>query len=329
MIAKSQYTIASISTILLIIGITFLMVQSGTFNVKKTATAIIKECSKTLTTDQEDCFQKNVLAIVKREPLQGGDLIDELWTLSKNGTFTGDPRIFSPIAHDVGMAMIDSQIALNNTIQSCGQAFKDGCIHGAVMEYVEKSYPKSQKNQFIGICNKMYSNNEIQEWQYANCIHGIGHILEARTTTSLPTTIELCNYFPNAYRGACASGVFMQASEGSANDDELMPGMNMDAVVGTANFDCSSISTDYQPICYSSAGSYRQYEANSESWQDSFTFCLQVPTLFQNDCMAGLDERLLISTADNQQKALEVCGSLSQALIPKCNGLLTENYQDF
>ncbi len=264
----------------------------------------VNECKKFYKNDQVSCFKNKVLSKLDQSPSSAGDLLYAIWRAPQTNNLIVDLRAFSPLAHEVGMELANKNIALEGAINYCGHSFKDACIHGVIMEYIDKNYfGNTPASDFIGLCNSLSLN----ERQYKNCAHAIGHELRAKVLGSDTAIVVLCDYFKNQYRFACASGVFMEASTGNSGT-----GYHSHAAVGKTSFDCLKILLDYRHICYSSAGSYRQYEASREPWQETFKFCSHAPKIYQADCFAGADERLLMAKSGRQAEAEKVCINLGQ-----------------
>ena len=150
--------------------------------------------------------------------------------------------------------------------------------------------------------------------QYKDCAHAVGHELRAKVLGSNEQVVALCNNFAPNYRSACASGVFMESSKGNNGF-----GHHSDGAVGQIIFDCTKVAENYKHTCYASLGSYKQYEANSEPWQETFKFCASLPDIYKNDCFAGADERLLMALGGDNRQIEKICNFL---LFEEKNGCL-------
>jgi hypothetical protein len=261
------------------------------------------QCNNLLQNNFQSCLSA-INKLVQSNPRLGAGRLNEVWMLAESGGVKGDLRLFSPVAHNIGMGLVDKGYRLGEAIKICGYSFKDACVHGAVMEFIDKKYPGNvSSKKFIGLCDSL--GDRINNLQYQNCVHGIGHELRAKIHGVNEDLVLLCNYFASNYRNACASGILMEFSKGNTGD-----GFHVDSEVGSVSFDCSKLPTDYLSSCYSSLGSYVEYEANGDHWENSFKLCLSVSNKYQNDCFAGLDERLLMANGGNQELATELCSTL-------------------
>jgi hypothetical protein len=275
------------------------------YAVKKTNPnqSTIGECGNLLQNNLRNCLQE-IKKLAQSNPQSGIKMLNEVWVKAEKEEVKGDLRLFSPVAHNIGMGLVDKGYRLGEAIKICGYSFKDACVHGAVMEFIDKKYPGNvSSKKFIGLCDSL--GDRINNLQYQNCVHGIGHELRAKIHGVNEDLVLLCNYFASNYRNACASGILMEFSKGNTGD-----GFHVDSEVGSVSFDCSKLPTDYLSSCYSSLGSYVEYEANGDHWENSFKLCLSVSNKYQNDCFAGLDERLLMANGGNQGLATELCSTL-------------------
>lgn len=254
------------------------------------------------------CVENFAYSAVQKDHSSAGKILGELWS----GEFGVDLRLFSPLAHNLGMTLTDQNVELVSAIKFCGQSFKGVCAHGAVMEYVDKNFPPhSSATAFIKLCDSLQS--QMTEKQYENCIHGVGHELRAKLTSPNEQVVKECDYFQSQDRNACASGVFMEASKGNQG-----LGSHSDSPVGKVQFDCSKVGQQYQLICYSSLGSYTQYEAGSPYFAETFQLCSTLPKMPRAYCFAGVNERLLMSKNGSINSAIEFCKTLPTNEIQDC-----------
>ncbi len=269
---------------------------------------LLTTCKDSSSEKLVSCVENFAYSAVQKDPSQAGKILDELWS----GEFGVDLRLFSPVAHDLGMTLTDQNVELVSAIKFCGESFKGACAHGAVMEYIDKNFPAHPPaTAFIKLCDSLQS--QITEKQYGNCVHGIGHELRAKLTSQNEQVVNECNYFETKYRGACASGVLMEASKGNQG-----LGYHSDSPVGKVQFDCSKVARQYQLICYSSIGSYTQYEADSPSFTKTFQLCSSLQGTPRAYCFAGADERLLMFKNGDINSAIEFCKTLPSDEIQDC-----------
>jgi len=263
---------------------------------------VLKISQECLGTDRVNCLNNKIISYISKYPDRTGKIFETFWDLEKSGKLSDDPRIFSDTAHEAGMILADNNISIDKALIFCGTAFKQGCIHGAVMEYIDGKYPSGiEESKLFDLCRTISSENHI----YINCLHGVGHELAAKNKTPIQTVLGLCGSLSDEERFACESGVLMEYSKGTAGS-----GMHSHMLIGKKDLPCSELDEKYKSVCYASAGSYRQYEPAHEEFSKSYNFCFSIPKEYTNDCLTGLSERAILASAENQQKLNIICEKL-------------------
>jgi len=267
------------------------------------ASVILARCTDTQKEKLIECMSKEILASVMQNPQTTGELFDDIWKLLQTGKLQMDPRYFSPLAHDAGMAMVQVGIPVEKILAYCGESFYQGCMHGAVMEYGDMIFSAtSEPQEFISFCDPF----KIHTTKYLNCLHGIGHEIVVKIHKPLNELLEYCPSVDDYSKSACVSGILMEYSKG-----EVGAGMHSHKKIYTQELPCGSLKERYKSICYASAGAYRQYEVDSESFEDSYQFCKSVPEQYRNSCLMNLSERVEFIYAGNPKKAKRVCEELT------------------
>lgn len=259
------------------------------------------ECYDITDINRFHCLETKIISYISSFPMETGNVFETFWKLAKSGKLSDDPRFFSDIAHEAGMALADSDISLDKALVFCGTTFKYGCVHGAVMEYIDDKYnSKIEASKLFDLCRTISSANNI----YINCLHGVGHELFTKKTP-VQTILDQCNPLTSEERFACASGVMMEYSKGTAGS-----GMLSNMSIGKKELPCSELEDKYKSVCYASAGSYRQYQPAQEDFSKSYNFCFSSPKEYIDDCLTGLSERAILASAENQDKLNAICGQI-------------------
>jgi hypothetical protein len=288
---------------ILILGITQLFLLPGETS---EALSLSDRCQGE---DREACLSIEILAVAHDNPEQLIPLFDQFSALLKNKTLTDDPRIFSPIVHEVGMELAFNKIPPAEAFALCPLNFKAGCLHGVVMEALDDSHANDPK-ELLAFCDFAQTNPTY----YSNCIHGIGHVLAAKTTGDLNETLPLCTLTDSALEHACTTGVFMEFSTGVHGTGHH----THEPPIGNILLPCAEVDAPYQNSCYPSMSSYRQYLPTTESFIETAQSCLAAPTEFQNACLLGLAEKILTSTAQDTNKAHTMCETLDSTQVESC-----------
>ncbi len=278
------------------------------FKHNKSQSITLESCKNSSLEKIITCVENFAHSSIQKEPSTAEKILNELWS----GQFGADLRVFSPFAHHLGMALIDQNADLVSAINFCGQSFKGACVHGVIMEYIDKNFPaKSLAGDFIQSCDSI--RQQVTGKQYNYCVHGIGHELRAKLSGSNERIVEECDYFQAQDKNACASGVFMEASTGN-----LGSGYHSESQVGKFEFDCLKVSQQYMLTCYSSLGSYTQYEADGPPFTETYTLCSSLPEMPSAYCFAGVNERLLMAKNGNINSAIEFCKTLTAKQYEGC-----------
>ena len=260
---------------------------------------ILERCADTQEKKLVECISKETLASVMQDPQNTGELFDDIWDLLQTGKLEADPRYFSPLAHDAGMAMVQIHIPIEKILSYCGESFYQGCMHGAVMESGDTIFAASSTpHEFVVFCERFKSD----QTQYRNCLHGIGHEIVGKVQQPLNEILGYCGALDDYSRSACVSGIFMEYSKG-----EVDASAHSHKKVYTRALPCDSVEEAYKSICYASAGAYRQYEVDSEPFEDSYQFCQSVPEQYRNSCMMNLSDRITFIHGGDVEKAKRVC----------------------
>jgi hypothetical protein len=302
---KARFFLAALITLILLMS-GFYLLQKSFPQIPSEAQTLSKQCSGT---DRETCLTLAILKITDQDPQKLIPLFADFSTLLKEGTLTDDPRIFSPLVHEVGMELAFRQIPPEEAFALCPKNFKAGCLHGVVMEYLDL-LPGKTFEDFISFCD--FSKNDGSN--YRNCIHGIGHELTAKNSGALQELLELCPNVDHSIEHACTTGILMEYSTGVSGTGEH----THDQPTGSIILPCEEVSENYKSTCYVSLSSYRQYLASTEGFSQTAATCLSVPTNYQSACFLGLAEKIMTASAENLSKAQLLCEELPTAAQDLC-----------
>lgn len=292
-----------------ITGIFFLFTKYNPNHYQADALRLSKGC-ETSVKSRTACLDMKLMEYTDSNPSTIGFILSAFWQLEQKGILHDDPRSFSDIAHMVGMKLIDKNIPLSTAIKYCSIDFKQACLHGAIMEYTDKTFAsKIQPITLFSICNNIADKSDLIQ---NNCFHAAGHELQAKDFTTINATLDQCDTLSvrNAY--ACQTGIFMEYSKGNMGS-----GKHSKISTGTTRLPCSEVNNKYKSTCYTSEGSYRQYTPGQESFSQSYTFCSTVESNYSQACMEGVSGQLIFSTAGDYSKAETVCQGLDAESIRK------------
>jgi len=301
------------------VGVTGYFIELGrdTNNEEVVALDISQSCDSESGQKRPECLSEKIISYVSKSPEKTGDLFESFWQLEQGSKLSDDARIFSDIAHLAGMALVD-KMTIHEVLHACGTAFKQGCIHGAVMEYIEHQYPREVvNNDLFRFCDEITGGQEVL---YLNCIHAVGHEFAAKNKIPLPAIVTFCDPLSGVVQDACVSGALMEYSKG-----EVGLGEHSHAPIGSVELPCRELDEKYQEICYASAGSYRQYNPNQEAFQTSYQFCTDAPFQYRDACIMAVSERALMATALHAERLELICSGIAQENISqKCRSSIND-----
>ncbi len=259
--------------------------------------------------DRVECLSAQITTYSSYFPKETRNIFDEFWKLEKDGMLSDDSRIFSDIAQNAGVALIEKDVSLDKSLLYCGTTFNGECIRGAVMQYVDTEYPSDiEPQKLFKLCQSVSKDRDT----YLNCLHGVGHELTAKNDLAPRDVLDLCGSLSGEELSACTSGALMEYSKGAAGS-----GSHSDLPVGKIELPCIDLKDRDQSVCYSSAGAFRQYEPKQEDFSKSYDFCFISPKEHINDCVMGLSERVLLATNESQKKINAICMDVSSKEIER------------
>lgn len=254
------------------------------------------------TEDRTACLTLQVLSIAQENPSTLKSLFQDFADFLKDGTLTDDPRIFSPIIHDLGMELAFQKIPPEEAFALCPLNFKAGCLHGVTMGYLDE-VENSDPLTLASFCDFAKTD----PFTYKNCIHGVGHELTAKSQASLNEIVAQCKVLDTSLLSACASGVFMEYSTGVNG----LGHHTHEAQIGSIILPCEEVDSEFKSTCYSSLTSYRQYVPEVESFQETALHCENALEMYKESCMLGLAEKIYTANAEDLKRAENTCETLS------------------
>lgn len=253
-------------------------------------------------TDRTECLTEKILAYADEHPEKLGGFFADVATMLKEGSIPDDPRTLSPIVHATGMELAHNDVEPEDAFEWCGTSFKQGCMHGFMMEYVELLPSAVRVGEMFPLCDFASAN---RLWQ-RNCIHAIGHEIAAKLPADLPTLLEACD--GATFGQDCASGVMMEYSTGNHGT-----GHHSHQRTGVLALPCAEVQERYQTTCYATDAAYAQYLPGGESFDATATRCMNVPSTFRHACMLGLVEKMFTAAAEDMHETEGSCLALSDA----------------
>lgn len=170
-----------------------------TIRLEKKALQISKKCTGH---DRGVCLNEKIISYITQSPEEAGVLLETFWELSKEGKITDDPRIFSDVAHYAGMKLIKQNVSPRKAVHRCGSAFKQGCVHGAIMEYLDHADSPGEVEKLFAWCKDISGKSQDI---HINCLHGVGHTFAAKNSEEITKVVHFCDPLVGNERSACVS----------------------------------------------------------------------------------------------------------------------------
>jgi hypothetical protein len=245
----------------------------------------------------------------KTNPASIKKFFKEAWQLAREQKLQEDPRIFFEPIHEAGMALVQNERSLQSTLKYCPQEFRQGCIHGVVMEYM-RQHKEISNEQMLHQCTSL-DENKTPELLRLNCIHGIGHGILYKGN-SLEEGIAFCNTIPDKNDAiACAGGALMEHSRA-------------DMHIGTKDIDCTPYTDTLRLTCIYYKYRHKQIHPIQTPFAQTLSECATLPDIENYMCTLGVSEEIVFATGGNLKKITQLCATAS-AQKDLCLQTATEN----
>jgi hypothetical protein len=254
--------------------------------------ALVRTCTHTQAEPYVSCLSGFVLQYAYEHPQAAGAVLSYIADHARDDDAGADLRPLSETAHYVGMELSARHLGLARALADCGYAFKAACMHGFVMERLDREPGLRSARGFLSFCQPVKDDTGY----YENCLHGVGHELWARTRLSLSGALDMCDpVHSSADRSACWSGVLIESSKGGPRT-----GRHSHAPAGRRLLPCGSVAARFQEVCTYAQASYRQYVAGWESPRTTYARCLAAPQAERLTCATLVSERLRMARAGDR-----------------------------
>ena len=279
---------------------------------------VLESCRDSRAPRYLNCVNAAVLEYAYRHPQTTGALLGYVSEHAAHGGRNVDLRRLSDTAHYAGMELAARHLGLGQALGDCGDAFKAACMHGFVMDKLDRAQlPRAGLVRgLLDFCLPVKHDSGYFE----NCLHAVGHELWARTRLSLNDTLALCDALQRATDlTACWSGVLMEYSK-----DDPVRGRHAHTPAGKRTLPCGSLASRFQAVCTYAEASYRQYIPGWEPPRVTYERCAAAAPAYRLRCMTLVSERLLIARAGSARLADSVCAQLpsDRALCLRSTALL-------
>ncbi len=263
--------------------------------------------------------------------------------------------------HVVGINSWQPGMDLRAIYNSCTGLFQSGCFHGVIQAYMAANGADS--TVITSLCDKVQEPNSFSLWLRFQCVHGLGHGLQA-ITHHLRHALEGCDWLPNAWdEESCYGGTFMEfilegrgqehhphmdamarsEEQGDPEHDagHAAPNHGGHEMAGmTAGADsfpfrdkndplypCTALADRYQRSCYGMQAGII-YEILGADWGKIAGACDQAPLAMRPACYQGIGTYLSGVTVRNADQSIAHCMEGNPKWRPWCFVGVVKNFVD-
>ena len=153
--------------------------------------------------DKIICLQNAITDKIRKDPKATSEIFSGLLWLIQSGQLKVDARIFSDLAHEAGMEIIAGGADLEQALDWCGTDFKQACMHGAVMTYIDINDAEPVTSEKFAFCGQFRSWSDMHDIKYLNCLHALGHEIIAQKIQPLNEALDTCSVLGSPADSAC------------------------------------------------------------------------------------------------------------------------------
>ena len=187
-----------------------------------------------------------------------------------------------PLVHVIGREAAQSYANVWEAFQH-GDAFCwSGYYHGVLEGVVAKVSLKNLPEQLDNIC-KDIPGKEKYNFDYYNCVHGLGHGIMAQLRDEVFDSLTMCDNLTGFWEHqSCYSGVYMQNiidSTNVADTDNVVKYLKPSEPL----YPCTAVDTKYKSQCYLGQTSYA-LQVSGYDFAKVFNLCSGVEQPYRDIC---------------------------------------------
>ena len=187
-------------------------------------------------------------------------------------------------------------------------AFSHGdsiCWSGYYHGIVERAVNRVGKENFLAeadqLCAKI-PGKETKNFNYYNCVHGVGHGVMAATKNELFESLKLCDGLSGDWeQRSCYGGAFMEnimADNRNHHTDYLKKDDLM--------YPCNAVDQRYKEECYKMQTSYALSQ-NGRNFKNLFELCSTADVNYRNTCALSIGRDASGSSVSNKDTTIATC----------------------
>lgn len=207
-----------------------------------------------------------------------------------------------PLTHVIGNAAVAKYPKVSDAYTHGDSFCWSGYYHGVMEGVIGRIGMKKLSKQLDLIC-KDIPGRERYNFDYYNCVHGLGHGLMAITGDELPQSLKLCDNLTGHWeQQSCWSGAFME--------NVIVDGRNHVTQYlkpDDPHYPCNGVDEKYRNICYLMQTSYMMKVTNG-NFPKIFSLCREVQDeLHRDTCFQSLGRDASGHSVSDVRKTQETC----------------------
>ncbi|OGJ08237.1 hypothetical protein A3I95_03015 [Candidatus Nomurabacteria bacterium RIFCSPLOWO2_02_FULL_44_12] len=189
---------------------------------------------------------------------------------------------------------------------NAGDAFCwSGYYHGVMEGMVKKIGLTDLSKGLNDICSQI-PGRESYNFDYYNCVHGLGHGVEAYYEGEIFHALVMCDNLTGDWeRQSCYSGVFMQNIIDSTNVSDT-GGVVKYLKPEEPLYPCTAVEVRYKGQCYLGQTSYA-LQVTSYDYKKVFDLCTTVETPYRDICNQSMGRDVANQAMHEKNRTKELC----------------------
>lgn len=206
-----------------------------------------------------------------------------------------------PIMHSIGIEASKKYPnvaeAFANADSFCWSGFYHGILEGVVGRIGEENL----LTQINGICDGI-PGKEKYNFDYFNCVHGIGHGIMELKGDNLFTSLDICDSLKGDWeQNSCYGGVYMEnvmVYNRYGKSDYLK--------ASDVAYPCDAVKDKYKPQCYLNQTSFA-LELNKYDFTKTFSMCTGVEAEYRDICNQSMGRDAGNQASHDSNRTKELC----------------------
>lgn len=244
-----------------------------------------------------DCYEGYYTKLVREQGVKEA-------FVDLRGRYGQNPYVLSqchPLTHVIGRVATSKYKDVAEAYTHGDSFCWSGYYHGVLEGVIGKIGRRELGNRLNGICADL-PGKASYNFDYFNCVHGLGHGLMAYTQDELFDALKLCDRLDGSWeRESCYSGVFMEnviVDNKNHFTKYLKPSEPL--------YPCNAVDEKYKTPCYLMQTSYMLKITNGD-FLKVFGYCAKAEEAFRPTCYQSLGRDASGRSASNIEITRQTC----------------------